>query len=178
MEPVGERDLREESLRRRGNRIRLQRRRVASARRPGEWTVLSLLSRELRRRSGRLRRARQQHRAHTVRDAPLCGTGARLARHGAHDAKGVDRVRRDRSERSVPPAHRLRLRTAAWREALMSNARLAASSLCVIALVAVWLAPVWAQVARTRDRDPDWVAPAKAAARTNPLPNRPEVTIG
>ena len=52
-------------------------------------------------------------------------------------------------------------------------------SLCLLPLLAiVGLAPMLAQGGHPRHRDHDWVAPAKDAAKVNPLANRPETALG
>jgi mono/diheme cytochrome c family protein len=43
---------------------------------------------------------------------------------------------------------------------------------------AAYIVPAAAQTNRVRERDVDWVAPAPAAARRNPLTSRPQLAAG
>ena len=52
------------------------------------------------------------------------------------------------------------------------------SLLQILFLALVATGSAVAQDARTRERDPGWVAPAKNASTTNPLANRPEAAAG
>ena len=61
----------------------------------------------------------------------------------------------------------------------MAGPRLRAPWLCVVVLLAVdGLRPMLAQERNARDRDPDWVAPAKVTSKLNPLVNRSEAALG
>ena len=61
----------------------------------------------------------------------------------------------------------------------MTSTALCRRSLRLAALLGlVGMVPALAQELRSRDRDPSWVAPARDAAKPNPLANRPEAAAG
>src|SRR5262249_15576897 len=97
--------------------------------------------------------------------------GSRLARHRPDDAEGFCWNRVNGDERSRARAGGFVVRVAG-REALM-KAILTTTTAMFLAM-----AILGAQAKKTRARDADWMAPASAAAKTNPLANRPDAAAG